>query len=64
MKISKGVCVFQTQYLLYITKIIMKIIMDEEELDEFIYEFHERVLGIIPEHDERSELIEMMNNYE
>ena len=42
----------------------MKIIMDEEELDEFIYEFHERVLEIIPEHDERSELIEMMNNYE
>jgi len=24
----------------------MKIIMDLEELDEFIYEFHERVLGI------------------
>ncbi len=28
---------------------IMKIIMDEEGLDEFIYEFHERVLGITPE---------------
>jgi len=28
---------------------IIKIIMDEEELDEFIYEFHERVLGIKPE---------------
>jgi len=27
----------------------MKIIMDVEQLDEFIYEFHERVLGIIPE---------------
>ena len=26
--------------------------MDEEELDEFIYEFHERILGIIPEWDE------------
>jgi len=24
-------------------------IMDKEDLDEFIYEFHERVLGIIPE---------------
>ncbi len=23
--------------------------MDIEELDEFIYEFHERVLGITPE---------------
>jgi len=23
--------------------------MDPEEIDEFIYEFHERVLGIIPE---------------
>jgi len=23
--------------------------MDKEDLDEFIYEFHERVLGIIPE---------------
>ena len=23
--------------------------MDTEELDEFIYEFHERVLGITPE---------------
>jgi len=23
--------------------------MDVEELDEFIYEFHERVLGITPE---------------
>jgi len=23
--------------------------MDTEEIDEFIYEFHERVLGIIPE---------------
>ena len=27
----------------------MKIMMDEESLDEFIYEFHERVLGITPE---------------
>ena len=27
----------------------MKIIMDVEELDEFVYEFHERVLGITPE---------------
>ncbi len=27
----------------------MKIIMDEEELDEFVYEFHERVLAITPE---------------
>ncbi len=25
---------------------IMKMIMDEEEIDEFVYEFHERVLGI------------------
>lgn len=33
----------------------MKIIMDEEELDEFIYEFHERVLGITPEKDEHPE---------
>ncbi len=24
-------------------------IMDKEEVDEFIYEFHERVLGITPE---------------
>ncbi len=32
----------------YIVKIILKT-MDEEDLDEFIYEFHERVLGIIPE---------------
>ena len=23
--------------------------MDKEELDEFVYEFHERVLGIKPE---------------
>ncbi len=23
--------------------------MDKEELDEFVYEFHERVLGITPE---------------
>lgn len=29
--------------------------MDEEELDEFIYEFHERVLRIEPEHTERPE---------
>jgi hypothetical protein len=27
----------------------MKIMMDTEELDEFVYEFHERVLGITPE---------------
>ena len=27
----------------------MKIIMDIEELDEFIFEFHERILGITPE---------------
>jgi len=27
----------------------MKIIMDVEELDRFIYEFHERVLGLTPE---------------
>jgi len=27
----------------------MKIIMNVEELDEFVYEFHERVLGITPE---------------
>jgi len=27
----------------------MKIIMDKEELDEFIYEFHERILEITPE---------------
>ena len=33
----------------------MKIIMDKEELDEFIYEFHERVLGIEPEENERPE---------
>jgi len=32
----------------YILKIILKT-MDEEDLDEFIYEFHERVLGITPE---------------
>ena len=30
-------------------------IMDEEELDEFIYEFHERVLGLTPERDEPHE---------
>jgi len=30
----------------YILKIIMKTRMDEEDLDEFVYEFHERVLGI------------------
>jgi len=29
--------------------------MDVEELDEFIYEFHERVLGLTPERDERPE---------
>ena len=29
--------------------------MDEEDLDEFIYEFHERVLGIEPEQNERPE---------
>jgi len=29
--------------------------MDLEELDEFIYEFHERVLGMIPEQDKKSE---------
>ncbi len=29
--------------------------MDEEELDEFIYEFHERVLGLTPERDEPHE---------
>ncbi len=23
--------------------------MDKEDLDEFVYEFHERVLGIIPQ---------------
>jgi len=28
---------------------------DEEELDEFFYEFHERVLGIEPEQNERPE---------
>jgi len=27
----------------------MKIIMDVESLDEFIYEFHERILGMRPE---------------
>ena len=29
--------------------------MDDENLDEFIYEFHERVLGIEPEQNERPE---------
>jgi len=29
--------------------------MDEEELDEFIYEFHERILEIAPEYKERPE---------
>ena len=29
--------------------------MDEEDLDEFIYEFHEKVLGIEPEPNERPE---------
>ncbi len=29
--------------------------MDKEEIDEFIYEFHERVLGIEPEENERPE---------
>ncbi len=28
---------------------IMKIIMDENGLDKFIYEFHEKVLEITPE---------------
>ena len=28
---------------------IMKIIMNEEGLDEFIYEFHEKVLELTPE---------------
>ncbi len=28
---------------------IMKIIMNEEGLDKFIYEFHEKVLGLTPE---------------
>ncbi len=29
--------------------------MDKEDLDEFVYEFHERVLGIEPEQNERPE---------
>ncbi len=29
--------------------------MDLEDMDEFFYEFHERVLGIIPERNENSE---------
>ncbi|MEK0330234.1 MAG: hypothetical protein QQN64_04115 [Nitrosopumilus sp.] len=29
--------------------------LDEEELDEFIYEFHERVLEITPDNEERPE---------
>ena len=29
--------------------------MDDEDLDEFVYEFHERVLGIEPEQNERPE---------
>ncbi len=29
--------------------------MDTEEIDEFVYEFHERVLGIEPESNERPE---------
>ena len=29
--------------------------MDKEELDEFVDEFHERVLGIEPEQKERPE---------
>ncbi len=29
--------------------------MDEEELEEFIYEFHERVLEITPDHEELPE---------
>ncbi len=28
--------------------------MDKEDLDEFIYEFHERVLGITPEMEPKS----------
>ena len=35
------------QNISYILNYYQKI-MDMEELDEFIYEFHERVLGIIP----------------
>ena len=31
--------------------------MDEEELDEFIYEFHERVLGLTPEMEPKVEII-------
>jgi len=38
--------------------------MDGEELDEFIYEFHERFLRITPEQDERPREIVKMNNYE
>ena len=29
--------------------------MDDEELEEFVYEFHERVLGREPEQPERPE---------
>jgi hypothetical protein len=35
----------------------MKIIMDKEELDEFIYEFHERILEIAPERRNRLKTI-------
>jgi len=31
--------------------------MDVEELDEFVYEFHERVLGITPEMKPKVEII-------
>ncbi len=34
---------------------IKAINLDEEDLDEFIYEFHERVLVIEPEQNERPE---------
>ena len=37
---------FFEQNICYILKIIMKTMIDLEEIDEFVYEFHERVLGI------------------
>ncbi len=47
-------CVVFEHNTLYMLKLLWKY-MDEEELDEFIYEFHERVLEIEPEQNERPE---------
>ena len=42
---------------------IMKIIMDEEGLDEFIYEFHEKVLEITPERRNQLKAIMLEESY-